>query len=530
MTTKPTPSLWSALRHHHRRQLALLGLIALLILIPWIIGMGAGVWLIVQQGWAWYWWSGSLLLLALALLLLRHLSRSTASPMRHEALASPGASEAEQEARQRLRARVEDIEARPAEVWRQPNAASTLLLGALQDVAEAYSPGDAVALWRFTLPELLLMLEDVSRRLRQTLVAEVPLLRHLELSWVMLGLGLSGTLGKWMGVVRLLKWVNPTAAMTTELRGRVIDQALDGLSVHAKAQIAVVLVEQVGESAIRLYAGGYRRRIEELPATAPIPEADGPSAPLTVLIAGRRNAGKSALLNALLGDAREPVGLLTAATDGCRAYAFQAEQTGDLVLVDCPGVDPSAEAGRRQPWLAQAAKSDLVLWVTAANQADRAADQAALAALDALTQQDRTQRRIPRVLVLTHADQLDPPREWQPPYDLATGQRLKERQMRQARDAACQQLACPAHQATLIAIRPGEPIWNRDGLYQAIRELLPEAQQKQLERGMAKDGWFKRAADTVTSVPAVVDKTRGLVKKTLAGSASAMLKRWTSRD
>jgi predicted GTPase len=525
-----TPSLWSALRHHHRRQLALLGMIALLILIPWIIGMGAGVWLIVQQGWAWYWWGGSLLLLALALLLLRRLSRNISAPLRLGSVALPGASVAEQEARERLRARIEDIEARPAEVWQQPDAVSSLLLGALQDVAEAYSPGDAVALWRFTLPELLLMVEDISRQLRQTLVAEVPVLRHLELSWVMLALGLSGTVGKWMSLVRLLKWVNPTSAMTSELRARVIDQALDGLGSHAKAQIAVALVEQVGEAAIKLYAGGYRRRIDELPVTAATPLADRPAEPLTVLIAGRRNAGKSALLNALLGNAREPVGLLTAGTEGCRAYAFKAEQTGDLVLVDCPGVDPRADAERRQPWLAQAAKSDLVLWVTAANQADRAADQQALAALDALDQRDRTRRRLPRVLVLTHADQLDPPQEWAPPYDLVAGQRLKERQMREARDAVCKQLDCPVQQAALIAIRPGEPIWNRDGLYQAIRELLPEAQQKQLERGMAKEGWFKRTADTVNSVPAAFDKTTEFVKKTLAGSAGSMLKRWTKRD
>jgi predicted GTPase len=527
MTNTPTktPSLWSALRHHHRRQLGLLALITTLVLIPWIIGIGAGIWLIVQQGWAWYWWGGSLLLLALALLLLRRLARTPSPPLRLGSVALPGASVAEQEARERLRARIREIETRPAEVWRQPDPVSTLLLGALQDVAEAYSPGDAVALWRFTLPELLLMTEDLSGQLRQTLLSEVPFLRHFELSFVILGLGLSGAVGKWMRVARLLNWVNPTTAVSAELRAQVIDQAFDGLGVHAKAQIAVVLVEQVGEAAIKLYAGGYRRRIEDLPATAPTPLADRPAEPLTVLMAGRRNAGKSALLNALLGSAREPVGLLTAPTDGCRAYAFQAEQTGALVLVDCPGVDPGADAGPRQPWLVQAAKSDLVLWVTAANQADRAADQKALAALDALAQRDRTRRRLPRVLVLTHADQLDPPQEWEPPYDLVDGQRLKEQQMREARDAACEQLACPAHQTALIALRPGEPIWNREALIEAIQELLPEAQQKQLERGMAKDGWFRRAADTVNSIPAAVDKTRGVVKKALAGSASGILKR-----
>ncbi len=114
------------------------------------------------------------------------------------------------------------------------------------------------------------------------------------------------------------------------------------------------------------------------------------------------------------------------------------------------------------------------------------------------------------MLVLTHADKLDPPSEWAPPYDPDQGQRLKEQQMREARQAACEQLAMPLQQCALIAIRPGEPLWNREALEQAISGVLPEAQQKQLERGLADDGWFKKAKDAVISVPTVYDKVKSI--------------------
>lgn len=75
--------------------------------------------------------------------------------------------------------------------------------------------------------------------------------------------------------------------------------------------------------------------------------------------------------------------------------------------------------------------------------------------------------------------------------------------MRAARQAACEQLGvAPAHCA-LIAVRPGEPVWNAQALEDAILAVLPEAQQKQLERGMAKDGWFARTRDTVLTIPGV---------------------------
>ncbi|MCG6940738.1 MAG: GTPase domain-containing protein [Thiohalocapsa sp.] len=502
--------LWRQLR----RELGALALIGLLILIPWLVGLAAGIWFMAQQGWAWYWWAATVVLLALAFALLRRWPRPRKSAPSPFFDLDPSASAAEQRARQALAQRAAAIAAADL---RDPDAASNLIRGAFHDVARAYSPDDPVALWRFTLPELLLMVEDFAQRLRATVLADFPVLRHIELSWVVTLIGLSGPAAKILSLFRILRWIDPSSALAAELRGSVATQALGSVGDGAKAQMGVLLVEQAGETAIKLYSGGYRRRADELLPTAPTPIPDAAPEPLTVLLAGQRNAGKSALLNALLGRAREPVGLLTAPAEDCRAYEFQAEGVGALMLVDCPGTEGTGKA--REPWLTQAAQSDLVLWIAAANRADRAADQRALAALDALAEQKANLRPVPRLLVLTHADQLDPPMEWAPPYDIEHGQRGKEQQMREARQAACEQLGMQHRHCVLVAVRPGEPIWNAEALQQAMLDVLPEAHQKQLERGMAKDGWFQRTQDTLGSIPGTSNLLRGtagqVIRRTL---------------
>jgi hypothetical protein len=113
---------------------------------------------------------------------------------------------------------------------------------------------------------------------------------------------------------------------------------------------------------------------------------------------------------------------------------------------------------------------------------------------------------VPRVLVLTHADQLAPPLEWEPPYDPVQGQRPKEIDMREARQAACEQLGIAEHRSVLIALPPDETPWNLDALADVIHDALPEAQQKQLERGRRADGWFKVLTDGVPSLPRSVGR------------------------
>ena len=62
---------WAALRRHYWRELWVIALIAALVLVPWLFGLGLGIWFLAQQGWGWYWWGGSMLFAGLGIGLLR---------------------------------------------------------------------------------------------------------------------------------------------------------------------------------------------------------------------------------------------------------------------------------------------------------------------------------------------------------------------------------------------------------------------------------------------------------------------------
>jgi uncharacterized protein len=411
-----------------------------------------------------------------------------------------GAAQAELRAREQLEQLMAAVSAEDVE---SPEAIQRLLVGVFDAVALAYAPEDDLARLNFTIPEMLLMSEEMAQRLRQVLLTEFPVLRRVSVSRAIKGYHVFNPVmqrGRRLYVVwRLLRAFNPVHALVAEARGLVFDQMLDTLGSRAKAIAAGLMVREAGEAAILLYSGGYRLRLEEFQANAPPPRPSVVPGPLTLLIAGQLNAGKSSLLNALLGSPQVPTGLATPRS-GFVPFELHHPQAGSLVLVDSPGV--GSEPSRQ--WIEQARAADLVIWVAAANRADRGADQRALRRLRELCQQDPRLRAVPVVAALAFADRLDPPLEWCPPYDPLSGQRPKERSMRAALEAAAAALALPPQRCALVAVEYPERAWNLEGLWRVIHEALPEARQKQLEHGLEAANWSGRLVDGMESIGGLI--------------------------
>ncbi|GEO81600.1 GTPase domain-containing protein [Pararhodospirillum oryzae] len=505
----------------HWRVLLLAALYALPVLALAVLG---GVWL-WEQGWLLA-GAGVGLGVAIAVGGLHRLGRKTAgvAPL---APALPGAAQAEVNARAAVKALM--AQATAADV---ADAASVqdLVRRTVLAVAQAYHPGDERAWGRVTLPELLHMTEDVARAVRHALERDVPIVRHVDVGLALGGRAwLARASGAWR-LYRMLRVTHPLQALADEVRGRVSDTVGRDLGDALRARLAAVLVREVGETAIRLYAGGYRAPRADASSRAAGPaaraeasrgagggesetpgagdpdaeaqgaEAQGPE-PLVVLVAGQANAGKSALINALAGAGRVLSGL-TRPTEGFQAVAIEDARLGRLVLIDSPGVRGEPDG----PWRTQFDAADVVLWVAAAHRADRAVDQRALAALRALVEQDPRRCETPVVLALTHADRLPPPLEWAPPYAPENGTRAKERLMREARAWSAETLAVPLARCALVALRPagdgeGGEAWNLDALRACLAAVEPLARQRQLQRGRRPAGWLSQMIDAARSVP-----------------------------
>lgn len=113
-----------------------------------------------------------------------------------------------------------------------------------------------------------------------------------------------------------------------------------------------------------------------------------------IAVFGRVGVGKSALLNALLGEARFSTSPLHGETKDARMALWRTESTGGVYLIDTPGINEVDGESRERLAHEVAGRSDLVLFVV-----DGDITQPELAALRRLAAESR-----PMLLVFNKAD------------------------------------------------------------------------------------------------------------------------------
>jgi predicted GTPase len=177
-------------------------------------------------------------------------------------------------------------------------------------------------------------------------------------------------------------------------------------------------------------------------------------------------AGKSSLVNALLGDQRAKTDVLPA-TAAVTRYRLRPPQVGtELALLDTAGYGHEGPKADDLAATEQAARqADVLLLVLHATNPARQADVQMLDRLKAWFR-DRPDLRIPPlVVVLTHIDLLSPALEWAPPYDWHEPSRPKERSIAAAVAAAGDQLGAGV---TVV------PVCTAEGkVFNVVEELLP---------------------------------------------------------
>lgn len=302
-----------------------------------------------------------------------------------------------------------------------------LLLAAratIEAVAGHYHPEAHHAMWRFTLPELFLLTERVSQRLRRVLLEQVPGSHLLRVGDAMRIWEFKPLVGRGLAVAkgvnllwRAARLVNPASALLAEARERLVGAALGDAGSWIQQRGARLWVEEVGRAAIELYSGrlgldaGQLLAADRLPGgLAPAPAAG----PVRILVAGQTNAGKSSLINVLL-DARAAGVDVLPCTD--RPVVHELHRDGEVLalLIDAPGLEGQGDINELCELAWQA---DALLWVSAAPRADRALDREALDAIRERFAAEPRRSMPPIRVILSQIDRLSPGREWSPPYDV----------------------------------------------------------------------------------------------------------------
>jgi predicted GTPase len=300
---------------------------------------------------------------------------------------------------------------------------------------------------------------------------------------------------RWRGVIdlaetgydlwRMVRLLNPAAAVTQELRERFTRQLYDVGRAHLAQRLARAFVKEVGRAAIDLYGGNLRvapERLQVHVTSATRKDLDAAEVrhaePVRILVAGQTGSGKSSLVNALSNAVEAAVDALPT-TERFTAYRLTRDGLPAALIIDSPGL---AGAGDHEALIRAADTSDMVLWVCSVTRAGRAIDAKALSAMRRHFATGASRHRPPMLLILTHIDALRPFDEWEPPYDLAAPTRSKAQSILGAMEAAATELGFTADQVVPVRVDIAVAPYNVDALWAKIIELMPEAQRARLLR------------------------------------------------
>jgi len=349
-----------------------------------------------------------------------------------------------------------------------------------------FHPGQDQPLLEMTLPHTLAVIERAARELREEIVDNIPFSHRLSL-------GDMARARRWqLWYKRHESWIRaarvvfaPQSAAASELRRLAGNQVFQHGSRSVQTWLLREYVRKLGFHAIELY-GGYARldtgvALEQVTKASgqSLQAADALSAhePLRWVIAGRANAGKSSLVNALLKDLVAAVDVLPDAQSGAQVHRLEREGLDEVLVFDTPGFDQGAS----DTLFELLPSADLVLWVSAANRADRHEERQALDQLRA--QFDRPDRIAPPLLVvMTRIDRLRPVREWAPPYQLDPPAGTKAEQIVAAARQLAHDLAVPLASIIPVCLREGDGYNIDDTLWAAILERLDGARRVRLLR------------------------------------------------
>jgi hypothetical protein len=472
-------------------------ILAALVLAPFAFLVGVGTYHLFHTGWTFIaWWPMAACLVA-AYGLSWHWTRKKTKLLPNTGFEKPPDLWTDRDAAawQLVEKRANAIVAITADEMADPKRYSDLAIAMSQEIARVYNPGAADPFGHLTLPEILTCFElvagDLSRKVNQYVPGSHILTvnqwkqTRKAIDWGQTALNIS-----WLARAVFNPLTTGVQYLASKASGKVFEQAQQNVMLWFQ----VAFVHELGRHLIELNSGRlkvgalkYRELMQQV--ESPGTTVPGQSAPsLSVVVIGQVKAGKSSLVNALLGDHQAATDVIPA-TVGSTRYELKLPDFPPLVIVDTAGygVNGPTEAEVRNA-VESAGHADLILFVAHARTAARSADADMLSKLTSAIALN-PQLKFPHMLgVLTHTDLLSPVMEWQPPYNWQTGSRPKEVQMREAATLAQDSVGPRVEGFVPVCTAAGKE-WNvRDGLTELMAAAMDDARGTALLKMFHREG------------------------------------------
>ena len=522
-------------------------LVSALVLLPLILIAGISGWLLWNSG-NWFWLSWTMSLSWTAAWLVYRLQGRVEIPLPNVG------SKIHWTPRDQAAAALIEVEQQRIHEFTgvqlaDPQFYTTRTIELATEFARHYHPNSTDPLGSASVVELLTAIQLVAEDLEILLQQNVPGSHLMTVSqWKMLAQAPA-----WWRNASNLGWLasvvfNPTSLARYAVSRAFITPLSQQLQTNLLGTFYALFVRQLGFYLIELNSGrlrggsaAYRASMKKLDPDQPTRTDETPVAPtppvtVTIAVIGQVKAGKSSLINCLLGEQQAAVDVLPL-TRAVQRYDLKLDDQSDrLILLDTPGYsDSEATPAQLADTFEAVRNADLVLMVLDVRSPAKQAD---LKTLEKLAAWFREQHRVkpPTIVgVVSKIDGLSPVMEWSPPYQWESPNRPKEHSIRAALDFTRQTFGDQFSSIVPVCsdIEHGR-VWGiEEYLLPTVTLLLDEARACSLVRSLHRDYDREKTRQIVSQLISAGARIKELapdfLKTQLELATKAILKRTFSK-
>jgi uncharacterized protein len=472
--------------------------VLILWLTPFALLIGVGGSYLWQTGWTLYTSLFTVLCFGLAFGLAWHWQRKRRLMPAWNLEPLPHGSQRDQEAWKLVERRAKEAESIPAAQFTDPAFYTRTGQELALELARFYHPDAQDPYGKLTVPELLTVAELAAKDLADLVQRYVPGSHMLTID----DYKTARQAVDWYRRANNLYWIASAVFSPIETAARYLASRVATGSTWNLLQQNVLLwfytafLNRLGTYLIELHSGRLRvgaARYRELIARHQHPEPGAvemngqpelqPAREVTIAVVGQVKAGKSSLINALLGQQQAQTDILPLTNEITRYQLQPAGIDSRLVLLDTSGYGHEGPREDQLKATEEAARqADALLLVLHARNPARAADVQLVDRLKEWFAANPNLRMPPIVGVMTHIDLLTPAMEWAPPYNWRAPTRPKEEQIQQALQVGGGQFG-----GRLVALVPvcsvaGKEYGVEGEMMPALAQLLGEARTVALLR------------------------------------------------